>query len=145
MSCVWLARDRRLGKLWAIKEIRPDATGPQDAANRQALVDEANLMKRLDHPAIPRVVDIIDEDGTIFVVMDYVEGRSLSAVMAEREAPFEQEQVIDWGLQLCDVLGYLHSIAPPAGQPVLYRDLKPSNVILREDGSIRLIDFGIAC
>lgn len=144
MAHVWLARDRRLEKLWAMKEIMPGVAGSQGAANRQAIIDEANFMKRLDHPAIPRVVDIIDTGGSIFVVMDYVEGRALSRVLRERGRPFEQEQVIDWGIQLCDVLGYLHGIRPPDGYPVVYRDMKPANVMLRDDGSVKLVDFGIA-
>lgn len=140
MSNVWLGHDRRLDKLWAIKEIKPNVAGAQGAANRQAIIDEANFMKRLDHPAIPRVVDIIDTGDTIFVVMDYVNGRPLSRVLRQQGRPFDQADVIAWGIQLCDVLGYLHSLNPP----VVYRDMKPGNVMLRDDGSVKLIDFGIA-
>ena len=144
MSNVWLGRDRRLDKLWAVKEIKPNVAGVQGAANRQAIIDEANFMKRLDHTAIPRVVDIIDTGASIFVVMDYVNGTSLSKIMRQQKEPFQQEEVIDWGIQLCDVLGYLHTIHPPAGYPVVYRDLKPGNVMLRDDGQVKLIDFGIS-
>lgn len=140
MANVWLARDERLGKLWAIKEIKPNTQGVQGEVFRQALIDEANLMKRLDHIAIPRVVDIMDTGKTIFVVMDYVEGRSLSAQLRARKKPFDQQHVISWGIQLCDVLGYLHTL----GDGIVYRDMKPGNVIVREDQSVRLIDFGIA-
>ena len=140
MSNVWLGRDRRLDKLWAVKEIKPNVIGAQGAANRQAIIDEANFMKRLDHPAIPRVVDIIDNGRAIFVVMDYVNGRALSRALRQQGGPFDQADVIDWGIQLCDVLGYLHSLNPP----VVYRDMKPGNVMLRDDGSVKLIDFGIA-
>jgi serine/threonine-protein kinase len=94
MSNVWLARDERLGKLWAIKEIKPNTSGAKGNAFRQALVDEAHLMKRLDHPAIPRVVDMLDTGTTVFVVMDYVEGRSLWHALRERGAPFDQKSVI---------------------------------------------------
>ncbi|MBR3328328.1 MAG: serine/threonine protein kinase [Atopobiaceae bacterium] len=140
MSTVWLARDVRLHKLWAIKEIKPNEHGVRGSILRQALIDEADFLKRLDHPAIPRVVDIIDTGRTVFVVMDYVEGNSLGELLEKRERPYGQDQVIAWGLQLCDVLAYLHGRTPP----VIYRDMKPANVILREDGSVRLIDFGIA-
>ena len=140
MSNVWLGRDRRLDKLWAIKEIKPNVAGRQGAANRQAIIDEANFMKRLDHPAIPRVVDIIDTGASIFVVMDYVNGTALNKAMREQGEPFDQDEVIDWGIQLCDVLEYLHGLRPP----VIYRDMKPSNVMLRDDGSVKVIDFGIA-
>ena len=140
MSVVWLARDTRLGKLWAIKEIKPNEAGVRGELMRQALVDEAHLMKRLDHPAIPRVVDIIETGLSTYVVMDYVEGSSLARLLSRQGRPFAQELAIDWGIQLCDVLSYLHRLQPP----LVYRDMKPSNVMLREDGSVRLIDFGIA-
>ena len=145
MSVVWLARDIRLEKMWAIKEVRPGEDGGRGAILRKAIVDEANFMKRLDHPAIPRVVDIIDTGSTLYVVMDYVNGRPLNRVLAQREAPFEQAEVILWGIQLCDVLGYLHSFVTPEGErhAIIYRDMKPSNVILREDNQVRLIDFGV--
>ncbi|MBQ9007305.1 MAG: serine/threonine protein kinase [Atopobiaceae bacterium] len=140
MSVVWLGRDLRLDKLWAVKEIRPDGRGKSRATSRRALIDEANFIKRLDHPAIPRVVDMVEDGGSCFVVMDYVDGRPLSQVLRERSVPFEQDDVVGWGIQLCDVLGYLHARTPP----VVYRDLKPSNVMLRDDGSLKLVDFGIA-
>lgn len=140
MANVWLARDERLGKLWAIKEIKPNTEGVRGEVFRSALIEEVNLMKRLDHPAIPRVVDVLDTGRTTFVVMDYVEGRSLSTVLRAQGGPFGQERVVAWGLQLCDVLDYLHSFE--AG--IVYRDMKPANVILRDDDTLRLIDFGIA-
>ena len=140
MSIVWLSRDKRLGKLWAVKEIKPGATGAQGRANRKAIIDEANFMKHLDHPAIPRVVDIIDEGPTIYVVMDLVNGRSLSKTMHQQGSPFDQVDVIDWGIQLCDVIGYLHGLNPQ----IVYRDLKPGNVMLCENGTVKLIDFGIS-
>lgn len=140
MSEVWLCRDLRLDKLWAIKEIRPGVDGAQAEANRRAILDEAYFIKRLDHPAIPRVVDVLEEGPSVFVVMDYVDGTSLAEALTRRGRPFEQDDVIDWGVQLCDVLGYLHGRRPP----VVYRDLKPANVMLRADGSVKLVDFGIA-
>jgi serine/threonine-protein kinase len=85
-------------------------------------------------------VDIVDTGKTTFVVMDYVEGRSLAQMLRAQRHPFDEQQVIAWGLQLCDVLSYLHNRKPP----VVYRDMKPANVMLREDGTVRLVDFGIA-
>lgn len=140
MATVWLARDERLGKLWAIKEIRQSTSSVHEAALRQAMIDEANFMKRLDHPAIPRVVDILDTGVSVFVVMDYVDGVELSKVMRRQGHPFAQEDVIGWGIQLCDVLGYLHSVQPP----IVYRDMKPANIMLRDDGVVKLVDFGVS-
>lgn len=141
MSRVWLARDARLQKLWAVKEVRRDVPASQGEAARRAILDEANLMKGLDHPAIPRVVEIAElADGSPYVVMDYMEGRSLASLMAESPGGLDQADVVSWGLQLCDVLGYLHHREPP----VVYRDLKPANVIAKDDGTVKLVDFGIA-
>ena len=140
MSRVWLARDRRLNKLWAVKEI---GRTERDACNEvvvQSLIAEANLMKRLDHPMLPRVVDILYDAGAIFVVMDYVEGTSLGQVLRDAGRPFAEADVIAWGIQLCDVLEYLHTMDPP----IVYRDMKPDNIVLREDGGVRLVDFGAA-
>ena len=77
MSIVYLAMDRHLNKQWAIKEIKKSGTSQKGVVYVQSLITEANLMKKLDHPAIPRIVDIIENDAAIYVVMDYVEGESL--------------------------------------------------------------------
>lgn len=140
MSRVWLARDTRLLKTWAVKEVGRTAKDANNEVVVQSLMAEAELMKKLDHPALPRIVDIIEDGKTIYVVMDLVEGESLKDVLNGRQRPFGQEDVIEWGIQLCDVLEYLHTRTPP----VIYRDMKPSNVMLREDGTVKLIDFGIA-
>ncbi len=145
MSVVWLGRDVRLGKMWAVKEVRPNEGGERGRMLRQAIIDEANFMKRLDHPAIPRVVDIIDMGVQLFVVMDYVNGQPLSRLLARQGHPFSQEEVVSWGIQLCDVLAYLHGFVTPEGErhQIVYRDLKPANVMLRDDNQVRLIDFGV--
>lgn len=139
MSVVYLAMDRRLNKQWAIKEFRKD----KDDANKQvalkALLDEANLMKKFDHPTLPRIVDIIELPETVYVVMDYIEGESLNKVLDAYGAQ-PQEAVIEWAKQLSEVLYYLHTQNPP----VIYRDMKPANIMLKPDGTVRLIDFGIA-
>ncbi|KFI72142.1 serine/threonine protein kinase [Bifidobacterium minimum] len=139
MSVVHLARDERLNKLWAVKQIR----GSSDPVRRdlvvRSLTVEAAMIKGLDHPAIPRIVDLIDDDGDLLVVMDYVEGRTLESII-DSDGPQREDDVADWGVQLCDVLEYLHARRPP----VVFRDMKPSNVMLTPDGMVKLIDFGIA-
>lgn len=139
MSTVYLALDSVLNKQWAAKEIKRVDDPAQRDLIVNSLVTEANMIKRFDHPAIPRIVDIIDEDGALFVIMDYVEGRTLEAVL-ESEGAQSEDDVVDWGLQLCDALEYLHQRKPP----VIYRDMKPSNVMLKPNGLITIIDFGIA-
>ena len=83
MSVVYLAMDKRLNKQWAVKEIRKKGNGKNDEIVVNSLLAEANLMKRLDHPALPRIVDIIDNGITIYVVMDYIEGESLDKILKE--------------------------------------------------------------
>lgn len=137
MSLVWVAADLTLNKLWAVKQIRAEAA--YDARIRESFLTEAELMKRFDHPGIPRIVDLVHEESRLYVVMDYVEGRTLRDILRD-EGPRPPERVVDWGLQLCDVIGYLHGRAPA----VVYRDVKPGNIMLTPEGRIRLVDFGIA-
>lgn len=139
MSVVYLAMDKRLNKQWAIKEFRKDKDDVSKQVALKALLDEANLMKKLDHPTLPRIVDIIDNHQTVYVIMDYIEGESLNKVLDAYGAQ-PQEAVIEWAKQLSEVLDYLHTQNPP----VIYRDMKPANIMLKPDGTVRLIDFGIA-
>lgn len=139
MSTVYLAMDIRLNKQWAIKEIHKVANDKNNEIVVQSLLIEANMMKRLDHTSLPRIVDIIDNGKTIYVVMDYIEGESLDKIL-ETHGAQPQDKVIELAKQLCDVLRYLHSQTPP----IIYRDMKPANVMLKPEGNLKVIDFGIA-
>lgn len=139
MSKVYLAMDKRLNKQWAVKEIQKNARDKNNQVVIQSAIAEANMIKRLDHPALPRIVDIIDNGTVIYIIMDYIEGETLSSVLNNYGAQ-PQEQVIEWAMQLCGVLDYLHTCTPP----IIYRDMKPDNVMLKPDGTLKLIDFGIA-
>lgn len=139
MSIVYLAMDKHLNKQWAVKEIRKKGNGKNDEIVVNSLLAEANMMKKLDHPSLPRIVDIIDNGVTIYVVMDYIEGESLDKILNEYGAQPE-DMVIGWAKQLCDALSYLHSQKPS----IIYRDMKPANVMLKPEGNIKIIDFGIA-
>jgi len=139
MSIVYLAMDKHLNKQWAVKEIRKKGSGKNDEIVINSLLAEANMMKKLDHPALPRIVDIIDNGITIYIVMDYIEGESLDKILSEYGAQPE-ELVVGWAKQLCDALSYLHSQKPP----IIYRDMKPANVMLKPEGNVKIIDFGIA-
>lgn len=139
MSTVYLARDNTTGRQVAIKDV--DRNG-QDSANHlivQSLAAEGNLLKRLSNPHLPRIYDIIEEAESFMLIMDYVEGDSLDKVLEESGAQ-RVEDIYRWSIQICDVLDYLHRQNPP----VVYRDMKPANVILKPDGNIMLIDFGTA-
>lgn len=138
MSIVYVAMDIRLNKQWAIKEIKNDNSQNVETLLK-GLEMEANILKKVDHPVLPRIVDIIDKDGTVYVVMDYIEGRAMDKVLEEDGAQPE-EKVIEWAKQLAGALDYLHTMNPP----IIYRDMKPSNIMLKPDGTVKLIDFGTA-
>lgn len=138
MSVVYLAMNERANKQWAIKEIRKDGVSNYEVV-KQNLIAETDILKRLDHPHLPSIIDVIDCEDTFLIVMDYIEGNPLSSAL-KHEGAQPQEKVIEWAKQICDVLGYLHSRKPP----IIYRDMKPSNVMLKPDGNIMIIDFGTA-
>lgn len=138
MSIVYLAMNERANKPWAIKEVRKDGVSNYEVV-KQNLIAETDILKRLNHPNLPSIIDVIDCEDTFLIVMDYIEGKPLSEAL-KREGAQPQEKVIEWAKQICDVLGYLHSRKPP----IIYRDMKPSNVMLRPDGNIMIIDFGTA-
>lgn len=136
MSTVYLAMNERANKQWAIKEIRKDKTSEEV---RKSIENEISIMKKLNHPYLPSIIDVIDYMDSFLIVMDYVQGNTLLQLLREYgEASIEN--VVDWCSQLCDVLGYLHSREPA----IIYRDIKPGNIMLKPDGTIALIDFGIA-
>lgn len=138
MSVVYLAMNEKANKQWAIKEVRKDVTENFEII-KQGLITETDLLKNLSHPNLPSIVDVIDTEDTFLIVMDYIEGNPLSVLLEETGAK-PQSMVVDIALQLCDVLAYLHS----REKPIIYRDMKPANVMLKPNGEVVLIDFGIA-
>ena len=138
MSIVYLAMNEKANKQWAIKEVRKDGVKDFELV-RQGLIVETDMLKRLSHPNLPSIIDVIEDEETLLIVMDYIEGNPLSKALNEYGAQ-PQELVVEWAKQLCDVLGYLHTRKPP----IIYRDMKPSNIMLKPDGNITLIDFGTA-
>lgn len=139
MSTVYLARDRRLNKQWAVKEIPKNARDKNNEVVVQSAIAEANMIKQLDHPSIVRIVDIIDNPDVIYIIEDYIEGETLNTLL-EQSGAQPQELVIKWAMQICEALEYLHTRKPA----IIYRDMKPSNVMLKPDDNIKIIDFGIA-
>lgn len=133
----YLVRDIRINKAWAMK-ICDKKNRHYSTAVREAILTEPYMMKKLEHPAIPNVVDIIEDQECIFIVREYVEGKTLETIVKTYGAQ-PADKVIEWGKQLCGILGYLHSQTPPH----IYRDMKPANIILKPDGTIKIIDFGI--
>lgn len=139
MSKVYLAMDKRLNKSWAVKEIEKKAKDRNNEIVVQSAIAEANMIKQLDNPAIVRIVDIIDNGNVIYIIEDFVEGETLEALL-EADGAQPEELVVEWGKQLCEAFDYLHTRTPP----IIYRDMKPANVMLTPEGKLRVIDFGIA-
>lgn len=134
MSVVYLAINERANRQWAVKEIVK-----RRAYDRYADKKEIEMMKRLSHPHLPGIIDVIENQDTLLIVMDYIEGRSLQALVQEQGA-LPQEEVLKCAVQLSDTLSYLHTRNPP----IIYRDMKPSNVMRKPDGNVMLIDLGAA-
>lgn len=131
-SAIYLALDKKLNRQWAIKKVRKSSS-----QTTSMLMAEASIMKNLDHPMLPRIVGIEEDSKFFYIIMDFVQGENLKTVVAS-SGPQAQDTVVSWGVKLCDVLTYLH------GKGIVYRDMKPANIMLSPDGNIKLIDFGIA-
>ncbi|MBX3166848.1 MAG: serine/threonine protein kinase [Candidatus Eremiobacteraeota bacterium] len=142
MGAVYLARDGSLGdKAVAIKEMRVSAADDKgQQAALQQFRQEAQFLANLEHPNLVQVSDFFSEGGRHYLVMAYVKGQNLGEMLLARKGAFPVAKVLEWGRQLAAVLHYLHSQEPP----ILFRDLKPSNIMEDAAGNIRLIDFGIA-
>ena len=142
MGTVYMARDLRLhNRPCVVKKLRDDFYREEDKMKAVGFFKrEAGVLSQLQHPNIVHILDYFEENYDYFLVMEYVEGRDLHNILSERGEPFSEEQVTDWATQICDVLEYLHDHDPP----VIYRDLKPSNIMLDVKGRVKLVDFGIA-
>src|SRR5271167_1728030 len=142
MGMVYLAHDQRLSnRPCAIKEMVDHFIDPQQRIEaNDYFAREADTLAQLKHPAIPAISDRFDDQNRHYLVMEYVEGRNLEEELAARGEPLPEGLVIDVARQLGDVLAYLHGLMPP----IIYRDMKPSNVMLNSNGRVVLIDFGIA-
>ncbi len=142
MGMVYLARDKRLSnRPCALKEMVDHFIDQQQRIEaNDYFAREADTLAQLKHPAIPAVSDRFDDQNRHYLVMEYVEGRNLEEEIAQRGGPLPEGLVIDIARQLSDVLAYLHGFAPP----IIYRDMKPSNVMLTPKGRAVLVDFGIA-
>lgn len=142
MSAIYQALDRKRGGMRvAIKEMSMenlDEIERQDALAR--FQQEADLLGSLNHPNLTRIYDAFSENGRSFLVMDYIDGKTLLQLLQAVDRPLPVQQVMHYAEQLCDVLSYLHQHNPP----IIFRDLKPTNVMATPDGHIYLIDFGIA-
>ena len=145
MGSIYLADDLRLeGRLCALKEVEHDRSLPMDLMReaRDQFLREATVLARLDHPNLPKVSDFFSIGNRDYLVMDYVPGKDLRALMLEaRNAGtfLPEQEVLNWSSQIADALTFLHNQNPP----ILHRDIKPSNVKLTPSGLVKLVDFGL--
>ena len=144
MSTVYQARDLRfsaVNKVVAVKEMNNTAPDPRlQRLSIQNFEREANILASLSHPAIPKIFDFFSESSRSYLIMEFVQGQTLEELIEARKQAFAEDEAVDWGLQICDVLAYLHSQKPP----IIFRDIKPANLMVKLDGRIMVIDFGIA-
>ena len=134
MGTVYLAENVKLGTKWAVKAI------PKKENANFDLLAEPNILKKLNHPALPRIIDIEQDEKNIYIIEDFIEGTPLDKQL-QTKTSFDEATVIEWAKQLCNILYYLHSQKP---HPIIYRDMKPSNIIVSADNVVKVIDFGIA-
>lgn len=144
MGRVYRVRDKRLeNKRWAIKEMSIDhlLTTEELSQGVEAFRREAAMLAHLSHPNLPKVIDNFEENSRQYLVMDLVEGQTLSSYLSSNHGqPLPVDKVLDWAVQVCDALSYLHRQQPP----VIFRDVKPDNIMVDKEGVVKLIDFGIA-
>ena len=145
MGSVYRARDLHFPnvvKLVAVKEMINSAPDP---LVRQTIVQnferEANMLATLNHPSIPRIYDYFTQDDRSYLVLEFIHGKDLETVIGDANGFLAEDQVISWAIQLCDVLSFLHAHKP---DPIIFRDMKPSNVMINQNGDVVLVDFGIA-
>lgn len=132
---------KRRGILCAIKEMSLSMVPPEEQARAiQNFKIEAKMLWGLSHPNLPAFTNFFAENQCYFLVMEYIDGHTLEDLLERQAAPLPERRVLRWAEQLCDVLEYLHSQNPP----IIFRDMKPGNIMLTRQGHIKLIDFGIA-
>ncbi|HPZ10116.1 MAG TPA: serine/threonine-protein kinase, partial [Candidatus Eremiobacteraeota bacterium] len=139
---LYITKDLFKKNYWVIKELINTFISPKERKEAiQQFEFEANLLLKLDHPQLPKVEDYFEENEKHYFVMEYIEGDDLKAIVEESDTLIEEHKVIEWGMNLCQVLHYLHTQKP---HPIIFRDLTPDNVMLTDNDEIKLIDFGIS-
>lgn len=144
-GAVYLAQDMKLERLCVVKQMLPKRKSPKkmklDQANFQR---EARLLVQLNHPGHPNIPEIYDhffDAKSNYLVLKYIEGRSLQQLLNEQEGPLSVEAIAQYALTLARALHYMHTYFD---EPVIHRDIKPANIVLGDDGRLWLVDFGLA-
>ena len=137
MSNVYLVEDQKLHSQWALKEMLDIYPDDEKEEILEQFRKEARILAGMKHSNLPRVFDSFEENNRHYLVMEYIEGLTLEDIF-EKDPDISPRKILDWSIQLCDVLDYLHS------QGIIYRDLKPGNVMVDKENRVYLVDFGIA-
>lgn len=132
MGSVYLVRNIKLGNLWALKVI--------NCNDFAGIFREEGILRKINYISIPKIVDVYYKGETVYIIEDYIEGISLAKAI-KTYGNFSQEQIIKWGIELSEMLAYLHTMKP---YPIIFRDLKPSNIIVTNYNKLVIIDFGIS-
>ena len=145
MGAVYRARDLHFPSVVKFVAVKEMVNQARDPLVRETIVKnferEANLLATLSHPAIPRIHDYFTQNERSYLILEFIHGKDLETLLNDTEGFFSQDRVIGWGIELCDVLQYLHEHQPEA---IIFRDIKPSNIMINQHNHIVLIDFGIA-
>ncbi|HEX7433937.1 MAG TPA: serine/threonine-protein kinase, partial [Anaerolineaceae bacterium] len=145
MGSVYRARDLHFPNVVKLVAVKQMINQARDQLVIETIVQnferEANILVTLNHPAIPRIYDYFTHEDRSYLVLEVVHGKDLGALLNETQGFFPEEQVIGWAIELCDVLQFLHNHKP---DPIIFRDMKPSNIMVNQYNHIVLVDFGIA-
>jgi eukaryotic-like serine/threonine-protein kinase len=145
MGAVYRARDLHFPKVEKKVAVKEMVIQARDQAMQKTIIAnferEANILATLSHPSIPRIYDYFTQEERSYLILEFVEGKDLDLILNEAGDFFPENQVISWAIELCDVLHYLHNHKP---DPIIFRDMKPSNIMVNPNGHIVLVDFGIA-
>jgi serine/threonine protein kinase len=145
MGAVYRARDLHFPNVVKVVAVKEMVNQARDPLVRETIVKnferEANLLATLSHPAIPRIHDYFTHNECSYLILEYIHGKDLETILNQTEGFFPADEVTGWGIELCDVLQYLHKHEP---ETIIFRDIKPSNIMINQHNHIVLIDFGIA-
>lgn len=132
-SCVYLVTDRNIGKYWAMKKIYK-----KNGMSVMLAEKEIQMLSAIDFPMFPRITDAWQDEEALYIISDYIEGISLDRIINDKGV--RRNQAVRWSKQIAEALRYLHNLEPP----ILYLDMKPQNILVKADGSLSIVDFGIA-
>jgi outer membrane protein assembly factor BamB len=145
MGAVYCARDLHFPNVEKRVAVKEMINIVRDPAIRETILRnferEANILATLNHPSIPRIYDYFSKEDRCYLVIEFIDGKDLEAILVESDDFLTEEQVVNWAIELCDVLSYLHNYKP---EPIIFRDIKPSNIMINTRGHALLVDFGIA-